>query len=296
MMNREIIKNRKQTDIELVMWLANKPQAVLVLAHGASEHIYRYSHFAEFLKDNNISVYGYNHLGHGCDRKMNDVFFDDKCGDEILISDLEDVCLHVYQQNKDIPIILMGHSMGSIITRALSIETKLLFDGIIICGSLHPKQSLVKGGKTLASVMTKVTGAKNSSKMLNKIAFGELEKTLSINKENITTYINDNDCGMMFTNSAIHDLMKLLDKIVDPNNISKMLKTNYYIISGAMDPFSDKCNDLYVFLQLLNNNKVKYSYKFYQGMMHEILNEDDNEIVYQDILVFIKKRIENKFI
>lgn len=282
-----MIKTRYDLDLEIYTMKVDKPQAVIVLCHGASEHIERYQDFARFLNENNISVYGYNHPGHGPNRPQDSVYFADKDGDKLLIDTLEDVILYTYQHNADIPIYLLGHSMGSLITRAFCINTKLVIDGVIICGSLNPSNKSISSGSALASTLAKLTGKKRANKLVNKIAFGKLEDTLSYNMDNVKNYIEDKHCGMLFSNQAIVDLLKITKKVVNPINVKKMIDTDYFIISGKADPFSDGTNQLYDLMHNMNKGKLNYEYKFYDNMKHEILNETDNHIVYSDVLDFI---------
>ncbi|MDL2211441.1 alpha/beta hydrolase [Erysipelotrichaceae bacterium OttesenSCG-928-M19] len=290
-MIEKIIKNRFNREIVLYCWQVEKPQAVLVLAHGASEHIHRYAKFAQYLKEQGIMVIGYNHLGHAENKieLKEGVFFAQENGHQLLVSDLEDVCLFAYQQYTDLPLIVMGHSMGSLIVRNWAIKSKLLVDGLIICGSLHPSPTLIKSGLLFAKAQIKLFGKYHLSNILNKIAFGSLEKRISYNQENVINYKNDPECGQQFSNQAIYDLMQLMNDIIDDNKIKQSLKTKYFIISGSDDPFSNKTKQLDLYLNSLKRYGFNYSYKFYQNMKHEILNEENKEIVFEDIVAFIRK-------
>lgn len=290
-METKAIKNRYQREIKLYVWKAKNPKAIMVIAHGASEHIYRYREFAEYLKEQDITVYGYNHLGHGDNKSkiINGVFFSDKDGEKYLVNDLEDVCINVYQENKNLPLIVFGHSMGSLIVRGLMSHTKLRPDGVIICGSLHPSRQLIKSGLLLAKVNTGISGKMKMSKSLNNIAFGNFEKRISYDVNNVQKYKDDVNCGMLFSNQAIVDLMELMNDITKDSTINKMIKTKYYIISGKDDPFSDSTKQIKVFLKKLAANKIDYEYKFYSGMKHEILNEKNKKKVFKDIVKFIDK-------
>ncbi|MDF9867014.1 alpha-beta hydrolase superfamily lysophospholipase [Bacilli bacterium PM5-3] len=287
-MDSNIIKTRDNNDMKLYIFKAENEIASVIIAHGASEHIYRYEEFAKYLCEKGISVYGYNHFGHGDNKfkEIDHVHFGDKDGYQKLINDLEDVCLNVYQRS-DKPLFVFGHSMGSLIARGFSIKTKLMVDGIILCGSLHPSKMIINSGLTLAKAQTKIFSKKGISKLLNKMAFGTLENRLSYNKDNVEEYKNDSDCGAYFSNQAIVDLLSLMKIITDEKEIAKMLKTNYFIISGKDDPFSDKTKQLINFITELDINHLDNEHIFYPGMMHEILNEDNRKIVFDDVVDFI---------
>jgi len=84
---------------------------VAVLVHGYGEHIGRYEHVAAALVDNGAIVYGLDHLGHG-----------KSGGERVLVSNFEDVVADVdhvvteaNQTWPDLPIVMIGHSMGGMI-------------------------------------------------------------------------------------------------------------------------------------------------------------------------------------
>ena len=291
-MEKISIKNRSNNLIDLHIYQAESEKACLIIAHGASEHINRYVHFSKFLNENNISVIGYNHLGHGPNRLKEDVYFSNEKGDEILVNDLEDV--YQYAKEKyNVPILLFGHSMGSLILRSLCISTNDLLDGVILCGSLHPHPITTQGGLLLANTISLIKGKEKASNFLNKLAFKDLEKVISYNEKNVEEYRLDKDCQMKFSNQAIIDLMNIINKITNKNNISKMIKTNYFIISGEDDLFSNKTKQIDEFISLLDKD-VDYSCKYYPNAKHEILNEDIKEEVYQDVLNFINAIVNKK--
>lgn len=294
-MQKQIMLTRNNVEKNIYCWPAKKPKAILILVHGASEYVQRYDAFANYLANNNISVYGYNHLGHREYKFENHkgIHFGKENGAKILVDDLEDFAYRVYQENPDLPLFVMGHSMGSLIVRNLLIKTRLNFDGAIICGSVNPTMSTIKGGQTLVKFFTGVFGKEAYSKKLNNMVFSTPNKTLSYNSENVDKYQKDEYAGMMFSNKALLDLFELSVNAVKPVNVEKMLQTNYFIISGADDPFSKKTKDLEPFINLLKNNH-KVDYRFYEKMKHEIINEDNREVVYQDILGFIDKSISEK--
>ncbi|MEO6882297.1 MAG: lysophospholipase [Mycobacteriaceae bacterium] len=84
---------------------------VVLLAHGYGEHIGRYSHVAQALLDNGAQVHGLDHTGHGR-----------SAGDRAIITSFEDVVtdLHTlaeqaHEAHPDLPVALVGHSMGGLI-------------------------------------------------------------------------------------------------------------------------------------------------------------------------------------
>ena len=87
------------------------PRYLAVLVHGYGEHIGRYGHVAAALVDHGAIVYGLDHLGHG-----------KSGGERVLVSNFEDVVADLehlvtsaMHQWPDLPVVVIGHSMGRII-------------------------------------------------------------------------------------------------------------------------------------------------------------------------------------
>ncbi len=92
-------------------WLADKTKAVLVLVHGLGEHSGRYENLLKGLADKKISVFAIDHRGHGkSDGKRGhiDSFMD-------YVYDLKLFLEFIKEENKGLPVILYGHSMGGVI-------------------------------------------------------------------------------------------------------------------------------------------------------------------------------------
>jgi alpha-beta hydrolase superfamily lysophospholipase len=88
-----------------------EPTHVVVIAHGYGEHIGRYEQLADALVANGAVVYAVDHVGHGKSE-----------GERVLVQDFEDVVTDLHaldetarRQHPDLPVVLLGHSMGGLI-------------------------------------------------------------------------------------------------------------------------------------------------------------------------------------
>ncbi|NJC73215.1 alpha/beta hydrolase [Planosporangium thailandense] len=89
----------------------DQPTHVVVIAHGYGEHIGRYERLAGALVQNGAVVYAVDHAGHGKSE-----------GEPVVVRDFEDVVsdLHLLDEtarrvHPDLPVVLLGHSMGGLI-------------------------------------------------------------------------------------------------------------------------------------------------------------------------------------
>lgn len=106
-----------QTDDRLKIhtetWLPEgEPKAIVVICHGASEHIGRYAHVAARFVLEGYAVYGYDHRGHGKSEGKRGYFnnFEDPINDLVQYLDM------IRLNHSNHKLFLYGHSMGSLIT------------------------------------------------------------------------------------------------------------------------------------------------------------------------------------
>ena len=112
---------------------------------------------------------------------------------------------------------------------------------------------------------------------------------LSYNEENVNRYIADPWCGHPNTRGFWLEFMKGMSTLWDENAMKCISPAEHIlIVSGKDDPvgqMGEGLKWLYKKYKLLGIKDV--SLKLYDCMRHEILNEKDNEKVYDDILGFI---------
>jgi alpha-beta hydrolase superfamily lysophospholipase len=93
-------------------WTADDPRCVVLIAHGYGEHAGRYAHVAKHLVDAlDAAVWAPDHRGHGRSEGERALVEDG----EALTADLHDVADEARAEHPDLPVVLIGHSMGGII-------------------------------------------------------------------------------------------------------------------------------------------------------------------------------------
>ena len=106
-------------------WLPDgPPKAVVQIAHGMAEHSARYARLAEALTAAGYAVYANDHRGHGATANEADHgYFADHDGWDTVVEDLRAVTRFAREEHPGLPVFLLGHSMGSFLTRATSSRT-----------------------------------------------------------------------------------------------------------------------------------------------------------------------------
>lgn len=109
-------------------WIADGAvEAVIVLVHGLGEHIGRYKHVAKFFNDSQISVYGFDHRGHGkSSGKRGHIG-----SSQFFMDDIETMIDIARKDNPELPIFLYGHSLGGNMVLYYSLFKQLAIKGVI---------------------------------------------------------------------------------------------------------------------------------------------------------------------
>lgn len=279
------------------------PKLSILILHGMAEHYKRYISFANFLTSNGIDVYLYDHRGHGEQTLLKDLgFISEKEGYKYLIQDGIEICRYVNKHKRTTNFILMGHSMGSLIARNISL-TYQDFSGLVVCGSTQPSIAKIKSGLLLANLITLRYGEKHKSPFFHNILFGShyykklIKHTsydwLSSNKSSVGAYIHDPYCGYTCTISFYKDLLHLAYYAQKLRPL-KQLNTKFpvLIISGLKDPVSSYGKEITKIASLYKkawSETQLITVKLYEDLKHEILQEKNAEEVMKDILNWLNK-------
>ena len=129
-------------------------KGVVQLAHGLIDHVGRYKYLAEYLTGEGYIFAGNNHLGHGKSAGKPEDFghFADKDGMDIVLCDMHTMNKYLTDTFPTLPVIMMGHSMGSFLLRQyLTMHAKGLA-GAIIMGTGHQPSAILSAGQMVCKL------------------------------------------------------------------------------------------------------------------------------------------------
>ncbi len=276
------------------------PRAILQISHGMCEYIGRYDDFAGYMAQNGYVVCGNDHLGHGVTSSGangTDGFFAEKDGCGHVLRDLNRMNGLAREAYPGLPLILLGHSMGSFFARAYAVRYPDTLDALVLSGTGGPNP-MAGVGVVLTKWIGKLKGAKHRSQFLNNMAFGQYLKRvenpatpydwISRDAQIVAKYAADEKCTFIFTASAFHDLMTILRAVSSPEWASGIAKTlPVALFAGDMDPVGDYGRGVQTVYRMLQDAGVEdVSIRLYPGARHEILNETNRAEVYADILAW----------
>ncbi|MBQ2988381.1 MAG: alpha/beta hydrolase [Clostridia bacterium] len=282
-----------------IVLVPENPRGILQIVHGMTEHIGRYEAFMQYIAENGFIVCGHDHIGHGRTADSADElgYFAKKDGHRILCEDVVLFGNAVRSDHPDLPLILLGHSMGSFIVRRAVLLHPQACDALIVMGT-SGKNPLSLPGLFVARVIRAVRGGKYISKFVLGVAFSSYNQYMEsdhpfawLTRDPKVLEAHDADpfCNFLFTVSAMCDLI-LLQSLSNRRDWFRNIRKDLPIllISGERDPVGNYGKGVKeVCRRLLAAGAKKVSLKLYPDMRHEILQELDREIVWKDTLDFL---------
>ncbi|MCQ2463158.1 MAG: alpha/beta hydrolase [Clostridia bacterium] len=272
-------------------------KGIVQIAHGVAEHIGRYEEFAAFLCSHGYIVCGNDHLGHGLsvESPAELGFIAEQDGDVRLVDDMHILYNIMHKKYPTLPYWLFGHSMGSLCARIYASHFAEELSGVIFCGTGEaPAAALLAVDPINAAVErfgARAAVPGNIFAIVNKFAVKDARTKndwLSVNAENVDRYNSDPLCGFPLSLSGLRDTLVLATKASD---ISIPPELPVMLISGAKDPVGLNGKSVIDVCEKLEKAGSKPVVILYPGDRHEILNEDDREKVFNDVLKFIEKKI-----
>lgn len=261
------------------------PRAIVQIAHGMQEYLRRYAPLAAFLNACGYAVCGNDHLGHGATSGEGgiDGYFAEETGMECVLEDLHTMSVLARRRWGELPLILLGHSMGSFFARLYAEVYGRELAGLILSGTAGPNPA-ARMGIRLTGFLSVVKGSTAFSPLVDKIAFGSYNKRFSgtTGKEWITgdpdalaAYMADPKCGFPFTLNGYHELMRVLYTVNRPEWAAALPKElPVYVFSGEEDPVGDYGKSVRrVYESLCAAGVRDVSLKLYPGCRHEVHNE-----------------------
>ena len=287
--------------IRTLIWKDDEltPIGVFQIAHGMAEHIGRYDDFARYLASNGFVVCGNDHLGHG--KSVNDPselgFFAEKNGDKRLVDDMHILTKIMKKKYPDLPYFLFGHSMGSLCARVYASHFGDELNGVIFCGTGEAPSVAIALQAPIDALCDRLGPSRrvdflgDAFNAVSNLMVPEKDSPiawLSREPSNREKYAADELCGFTLTLGGYRDMFALLNECsLKDWAFSLPPQLQVMIISGAKDPVGFNGRGVLAVADNLALAGKEPTVILYPGDRHEILNEADKDIVYNDILSWL---------
>jgi alpha-beta hydrolase superfamily lysophospholipase len=262
---------------------AGEPRAVVQLTHGMGEHALRYDYVARALNDAGFTVYAQDQRGHGASANP------DALGDlgqgswTALVDDIGLLSAQIRAEHTGVPLILVGHSMGSFAVQQYLLDHSADVDGVVLTGTaaidlLEPALDLDQPLDLTAF---------NAAFQPARTDFDWLSRDETI----VDAYIADPYCGFGIDPESAKAMLLGARRVADPAQVAAMAPgLPVYIAVGEADPVNGG-------LALLTPLTDRYAaagltdvtVRIYPGARHEILNETNRDEVIRELISWIDR-------
>lgn len=280
-------------------------RCVVQIVHGMAEYFERYEEFAEFLTDRGCVVTGEDHMGHGqsVGKGGKYGYFCDQDPATVLVRDVHRLKKATQALYPEVPYIIMGHSMGSFITRNYMFRYGTGIRAAVIMGTGMQPAALLAASKVLGHIQKFFLGPKHVSRLMDRLAFGSYNKQignpatpfawLSRDGERVERYMADPLCGFVFTVNGFLTLFELISRLGKKENLERVPATlPVFMLSGDADPVGDYGKGVRKAYESLRDAGVEnITLKLYEGGRHELLNETNRDEVMSDIYQWIEETV-----
>lgn len=276
-------------------------RAVLHIAHGMGEHGARYARLAEVMTAAGLAVYANDHRGHGRTASDEDLgFFTETDGWSHVVTDL---CEHIDRERGEhpgVPMLLMGHSMGSFMVQQIMGESADVIDAAILSGTNGRPPLIARLGRLVARMERMRQGARGRSPILDALSFQDFNKKFKPNRTGfdwlsrddaeVDRYVADPRCGFKSTNQVWIDLLDALDVITAPSfQASVPDALPVYLFAGTRDPVGDNGRSVKSLAEAYAAaGLTDITLRLYDDARHETLNETNRDEVTGDLLAWIQ--------
>lgn len=275
---------------------------IVQIAHGMIDYVGRYKLLADYLSERGFILAGADHIGHGdtaaCSEDLG--YFAERDGYKLVVDDVKRVNEYLKENYPGLPIVLLGHSMGSFVARLYSVKYPDSIDGLIIHGTAG-KNPVLPFGILLTKIIKAFRGQRHRSAFVRSLAEGGYNKSFDKSEGEGAWLTRDGamvadrpsnpKTNFTFTVSGYIDLFRMLGECSTKAWFSafpKQLPT--LVISGEDDPVGDFGKGVrFVHKGLADAGVTDLELKLYEGARHELFNEINREEVFADVFAWVSR-------
>jgi alpha-beta hydrolase superfamily lysophospholipase len=270
--------------ISCARWDTRGPaRAIVQISHGMGEHMGRYADTVDALVAAGLTVYGNDHRGHGLSAHSQGEF--GRGGFELLVQDMVRLSEIAREKNPGLPLLLLGHGMGSFAAQRYVIDHSHDVDGLILSGS-----GALDGLTRAALPETAGSNLLNAAFEPARTPFDWLCRDQAI----VDAFMADPRCFEVLQPDSLVSFLGAAPRLYDPAALGKIRRDlPIYLFSGSEDPVGQQLRGLHKLIGRYRDAGLRdIAFDFYPGGRHEMLNEINRRQVQSRLLGWISRTLE----
>jgi alpha-beta hydrolase superfamily lysophospholipase len=262
----------------------DRARAIVQIAHGLGEHMGRYVDTVDVLVAAGLTVYANDHRGHGLSVHSQLGEFG-RGGFELLVQDMFRLSEIAREENPGLPLLLLGHNMGSFAAQRYLIDHSHEIDGLMLSGS-----GASEGLARVARPKTAGSNLLNAAFEPARTPFDWLCRDQSV----VDAFMADPLCFEDLQPDSLASFLGSAPRLCNPaalRNIRGDLPI--YLFSGSEDPVGQYLRGPRTLIDRYRHAGLRdIEFDFYPGGRHEMLNETNRREVRIRLLGWISRTLE----
>jgi alpha-beta hydrolase superfamily lysophospholipase len=251
-------------------------KAVLLLVHGLAEHGGRYASVVGHFVPRGYAVYAIDHVGHG--KSEGQRVFVERFRDFLdPLARLHDL---IRARHPDVPVFMVGHSLGGLIGATYLLERQDDFRGAVLSGPA------VKVPDNLSPLVIMIGRA--FSALLPRLGIVALAHDgVSRDPAVVEAYVND---PLVHTGRITARLgAEMLDAMGRIGSEAHRIRLPLLVLQGGADKLVDPDG-----ARMLHDRagSADKTLRTYEGLYHEVYNEPEREAVLAEVEAWLDQRLQ----
>lgn len=257
-------------------WQPEGPaKAVLLLVHGAGEHSTRYQHLAEYFCAQGYAVAGLDHTGHG--KSEGRYGFVERFPDHV--DSLRNYQQQVAGDFPGLPVILLGHSMGGLISALFLLQHQR---DIVACALSGPAIKT-----ELEPPPFQIWLIKWISRLFPKLGVLELDAA-GVSRDPAVVEQYREDPLVFHGKMSARMVAEMFAAMSQVQEAAGDITLPLLLMHGGEDAMTAPAGSQFLYDQVNSGEKTL---KIYPGLYHEIFNEPEQQAVFADLLGWCEERL-----
>jgi len=287
-----------------------QPIAIVQINHGLAEHSKRYFEFARYLCQKGYGIYVHDHPAHGqtAGSIENTGHLKWKNGWDSMLDVIHGINKSIRKAHPSVPVFILGHSMGSLMSRYYNATFPMYFKGMIVSGTNNPDPAKLKSSLIMVKAFKLFKKDTHKNRWLNDYFYKKFNNALkntttgfdwlTSNKEEVAKYMNDPFCGFRLSLGFYKNLLQgTLQMLKSEKQLRFRKNFSTLIISGKQDPVGNFGKEPVAMRQkYIEQGFFNTHIKLLEGR-HELLNENEaiRLLTYETINNWMEEKLKGNF-